>query len=445
MDVDNLDSQLFKLLILFNKMKEEVNLKNLIFFSLILVIFNSAFCLSLDSEAIISEGGDNELIVDYSGDQELFFIGPDPNPPQITIISPTATTYSSSGISFEVSASENSTCNYTLDSGAANYSMTANSSGTGFTASQTLSNAVYTSQFYCWDLLNNLNNTENVTFTVSVSAGAPVVSGGGGTSSGAVAPPAPPKTKFIVSPNALEKTVVLNRMEFGEIEIRNQENTKTDFNITIEVLEEIILLDETEVSIKPNQKEKIGFRVYAPKDAGVYPGKIIISAGNTIKEVFVIINVKTEKGLFDVTLLIPRSMKTIDVGESLSAQIDLLQMGLKEKIDVTLNYVIKDFAGNTHLLESETLAVYDQKSISKDFHTEELEPGDYVLGTELIYPDGVAVASSQFKVRGEDEVETDSLMMISLISGLMFILALMGFAIHRYKKIGKKLRERKKK
>ena len=422
-------------------MKEEIKLKNIMFFFLVLIILNSVFCLSLDSATIISGGGNSELVIDYSGDEELFFIGPDSTPPDVTIILPTATTHTSAGVSFEVSTNENSTCNYTIDSGATNYSMTANSSGTGFTASQTLSNSAYTSQFYCWDLLNNLNNTENVTFTVSVSTSTPST-GGGGTSSGAVAPPAPAKTKFIVSPKFFEKTVVLNRMEFGEIEIRNQENTKTDFNITVEVLEGIILLDKTEVSIGANQKEKVGFRVYAPKDTGVYTGKIVVSAGNKIEEVFVIINVKTEKGLFDVTLLIPRSMRTIDVGGSLSAQIDLLQMGLKEKIDVTLNYVIKDFAGNVHLSESETLAVYDQKSISKDFHTEELEPGDYVLGTELIYPDGVAVASSQFKVKGEAE-ETDSIMMISLILVLIFVLALIGFTIHRYKKIGKGLKKKK--
>ena len=43
-------------------------------------------------------------------------------------------------------------------------------------------------------------------------------------------------------------------------------------------------------------------------------------------------------------------------------------MGIKEKMDVTLNYVIKDFEGNIYLQESETIAVFEQSSIAKEFH-----------------------------------------------------------------------------
>ena len=101
-------------------------------------------------------------------------------PPNVTITSPTATTYTSSGISFEASTSENSTCNYTVDAGVTNHSMTANASGTGFTASQTLSNGDYTCTFYCEGNFKNINNSESVTFTVNVVSSSSSSSSGGG-------------------------------------------------------------------------------------------------------------------------------------------------------------------------------------------------------------------------------------------------------------------------
>ncbi|NQU99726.1 MAG: hypothetical protein HQ538_03225, partial [Parcubacteria group bacterium] len=103
----------------------------------------------------------------------------DSTPPKVEIISPTpGQTFTISTISFEVRTNEASSCNYTLDSGVTNNSMTANATDTGFTDSQTLSNAVYTAQFYCDDTSNNLNNTENLSFTVSISSGVTLPGGG---------------------------------------------------------------------------------------------------------------------------------------------------------------------------------------------------------------------------------------------------------------------------
>ena len=55
-------------------MKEEKKYL-LIFVLFFIIIFNSAPSLSLDSKTIITGGGDSEGIVDYLGDEELFFMG----------------------------------------------------------------------------------------------------------------------------------------------------------------------------------------------------------------------------------------------------------------------------------------------------------------------------------------------------------------------------------
>ena len=76
--------------------------------------------------------------------------------PQVTIASPTATTYTSASVNFEIQTNENSTCNYSLDAGVTNYTLTANSTSTGFTVTRTLTNdANYVVNVYCADILGN--------------------------------------------------------------------------------------------------------------------------------------------------------------------------------------------------------------------------------------------------------------------------------------------------
>jgi hypothetical protein len=54
---------------------EEGKKYSLVFVLVFMVIFNSAHSLSLDSKTVITGGGDSEGIVDYLGDEELFFMG----------------------------------------------------------------------------------------------------------------------------------------------------------------------------------------------------------------------------------------------------------------------------------------------------------------------------------------------------------------------------------
>jgi len=259
--------------------------------------------------------------------------------------------------------------------------------------------------------------------------------GGGGTSTSAI--------DFEIEPELYEKTVALERIETGEIRITNNEEVERNFTLTIETLEDIVSIDESKVTIAAGQTASVGLRITPPPETGIYPGKIIVTSGTTRKELPVIINVKSGKSLFDITLTIPRNMRTMLAGKNLMSQIDLLQMGIKEKMDVTLNYVIKDFSGNVYLIESETIAVLDQKSLNKEFHTEEFETGEYVLGAELIYPDGVAVASSQFKIKDRIEFTPNTMIMSILATAVIIVFIVIGLSIKRYKKVGRRLRSRR--
>lgn len=87
--------------------------------------------------------------------------------PIITITAPTNTTYTTSSIPFNFSLNEAGYCEYSLDNGVTNYTMTVNSSNTGFNATNTsIADGSYTARAYCNDTAGNMNNSASVVFSV---------------------------------------------------------------------------------------------------------------------------------------------------------------------------------------------------------------------------------------------------------------------------------------
>ncbi|HLD38487.1 MAG TPA: hypothetical protein VJA20_03530, partial [Candidatus Nanoarchaeia archaeon] len=376
--------------------------------------------------------------------------------PNLTINSPTATTYTTQTILFNATSIDLTTfvdsCWYTLNSGATNQTLSRAGTSSSYNFTQTsITDSAYTVRFYCNDTANNVNNTETVAFTIDTSVpsaplgGGPApVAGAGGGGAGKVSKPSP-KRIFNLNYNMYDHTISLKQVEFDLLQITNNGEISDEYTIEVETLEDIISFENNKMKLEPGETKGAEFKISSPKEPGIYTGKIIVKNEISEREVLVTINVKTEKSLFDITLTIPESLKTLLVGQNLISKIDLIQMGLKENIDVTLKYVIKDFEGQTYLQESETIAVIEQKSFEKEFFTGELPPGQYVFGTELIHPDGVAVASTHFVVQERGvKFGNEEILLFSLILVLILVSLIIFLSIRKYKRIGKMLKGNKK-
>jgi parallel beta-helix repeat protein len=90
--------------------------------------------------------------------------------PQVSITSPTATTYTSSTVSVEITLALAGYCEYTLDSGITNNTLSTSDNLTFTGTTSTLSNADYVLNAYCNSTLGTRNNTESVSFTVLVTS-----------------------------------------------------------------------------------------------------------------------------------------------------------------------------------------------------------------------------------------------------------------------------------
>ena len=99
--------------------------------------------------------------------------------------------------------------------------------------------------------------------------------------------------------------------------------------------------------------------------------------------------------LFDINLDIPESYATLQAGNDLLVSIKLVNLGSAGRIDVFLNYLIKDEQGKILLTKLETVAVETQANFVRSFYIPpHTKPGRYTIETQLIYSSGHQAASA---------------------------------------------------
>ena len=213
--------------------------------------------------------------------------------------------------------------------------------------------------------------------------------GGGGSSVG--------KPNFKVNKENFNLKIVSGESETHEVIIENTGDSILNIKLSVTGIEKYISFNTNSISLSPGEKMSLTFTIDAP-EPGIYAGKIILTYQGITREVLILLNVVSEGVLFDATITVPDLYRVLRPGQRLPALIELLEVGGETGVDVTMNYVIKDFDGNIHYTESETFYVLGAKSYSKRFSTNGLEPGDYVLGVELIYVGGFATSTAHFRV-----------------------------------------------
>ena len=280
-----------------------------------------------------------------------------------------------------------------------------------------------------------ISNQSNFT-TASVVT--PIVTpSAGGAGGGAFVSPAEIKKEISglnVSTDLIElPNVAVGVLTYKTISVENLGNSSISFSIDAGNLSNLIKFDENNYVLAPYETKDIEFVVVPEKEAGTYSGKITITSGNKQYEIPVIVTIKSEKSLFDIMLYISDDKKTISAGDKLTSQITLKQAGLVAKEDVTLNYEIKDFSGNTYIKESETVMVENQKQFIKEFQTQNLPVGEYVLNAQVVYSGGIAPSSTHFVVIEKPNV-VSNYGLYGILVGAIFVVIILSYLIIRYKK-----------
>ena len=352
--------------------------------------------------------------------------------PSVNVIYPANASYSShvTEFNYTVISSNLDSCWYSLNGGANNFSVICGNNVSGITSSEG-SNT--------WKVYANNSEGEgsdSVTFVVTISGGSGTGTtggtGGGGSTGGGVGGGTPEKKEFLINPEEFNILILAGEEKNYEIEVTNPRSSQLEIDIETKGISEFLALSENKIVLEAGEKKKVSFIVSAP-ESGIYAGKIIFRTGYFEKEVFIILNIRSSDALFDVSLTVPSSYRVIKPGQDLRAFVSLLQIGEAEKVDVSVNYLIKDFEGAVLYTESETFAVFKSKSYVKEFLTAKFPVGDYIVGIEVNYPEGFATSSAHFTVAEEKR----NIWLIAFISLAVLTILAVIFAILKYKRYNK--------
>lgn len=198
-------------------------------------------------------------------------------------------------------------------------------------------------------------------------------------------------------------------------------------------------MDSFSMNFPSKELYELRVRFSAPGDVGFYNGSIAVGA----RRVSVYLNVQEKLLLFDSNIIVLNEDYRVPQGEKLRTSVTLIPLGDKERMDVTLNYVIKDYDGKVYLTRSETVLVEDQVNFKRNFDTGILPYGSYIIALELIYPNGVAPSSAHFEVVEGRESTFFGRIVFFLINLILIILILI-FLLTVWRII-KQMRDKKKK
>jgi len=218
---------------------------------------------------------------------------------------------------------------------------------------------------------------------------------GGGGSRGAIT-----TKQFTFTPELIK--VIIKKGDFykSTIKVKNTGDLVEKLKINVTVLTDSVTPSEKEIEIKAGEEKEISLFFSSENlSEGTYTGALVFSSAGFEKRIPIIISVKSKLLLFDVTLNIPSKYKEVKPGEDVMLQVTLFNLGEVGKVDVHLNYYIKDFEGNTIASKESVVATETQASFSELLKLPgNIKEGQYVAGADARYDQSIGTASDIFYV-----------------------------------------------
>ena len=203
-----------------------------------------------------------------------------------------------------------------------------------------------------------------------------------------------PVINILVDPTEFNIRMARSTAREEVIKVTNLGTETVTVSVSQQNLDRNVILGNTSLTILPGETKELDVIFVALTQTGIFAGKIFI--GN--EQVLVTLNIRTKLLLFDSNIVVLNENFQVPQGEKLRTLVTLIPLGDPDRLDVTLDFVIKDFNNNIYLTKGETLLVEEEIELNRDFDTGLLPLGDYIIGLELKYPNGVAPSSANFQV-----------------------------------------------
>ena len=245
--------------------------------------------------------------------------------------------------------------------------------------------------------------------------------GGGGGGEG---------TSKIIKGINLDKEKITIKLKQGEtkieeISITNKGNQQISIKLYSPKLEDFMKISEKEFNLSAGETKIITLDIIAREDtpSNLYIGKLIIEAYGLEKEMLIAIEVGSAKPLLDVKVEIPKRFLAVSPEEEILATISLFNVIGSGKVDVRVEYIIKNEENQVIVFDEETVAVETQTSFIKEFKIPpDAKYGAYMIYIKTTYNENVASASAWFEVSRKSFLTTENIWLIIFIFIIIFIL-----------------------
>lgn len=204
----------------------------------------------------------------------------------------------------------------------------------------------------------------------------------------------PAAPNIAVDPEEFNLRMAISTSREEIIKVTNLGTSTVTVSVSQQNLANNVILGATNMTIDPGKTKELSVTFVSLTQTGIFTGKILIGG----KQVLVTLNIKTKLLLFDSNIVVLNENFQVPQGDELKTLVTLIPLGDPDRLDVTLDFVIKDYNNNIYLTKSETLLVEERMEIKRDFDTGMLPLGDYIVGLELKYPNGVAPSSAHFEI-----------------------------------------------
>ena len=241
--------------------------------------------------------------------------------------------------------------------------------------------------------------------------------GGGGPGGGGGPPPA---LNISLSPTNMTVNLAVNTTTQRTIKVSNLGTGNITLTVTQSNLGNHVLFENTTFTIPAKQSVNLNVIFIALDTPGIFAGTINIGG----KQILVNLNVRTQLILFDSNIVVLNNNYNVPQGDQLRSRVTLIPFGDPGRLDVNLLFTIRDYAGKIYLTKSETMMVQNLTTIERDFDTGNLPLGNYVIGLELVYPNGVAPSSAHFEITPKTGLALVEQIIIYLIALILLVLIL---------------------
>ncbi len=191
-----------------------------------------------------------------------------------------------------------------------------------------------------------------------------------------------------------------------------------ELKVTIQILggsENIVSSKQTDITFGPQEHKQVDVSFLSNK-VGINTGKFIIKSKDYTKELPFVSEVWSEKTDFIPKVEIPAEFREVKGGSELTFRLSVISNTQTES-NIEVTYQILDFNNKILSEKTENFLIKDSISILRKVSTQDITPGDYVLGVIVKNGDSISTNTKIFTAQNSD------LDVINLISNnLLYIL-----------------------